>query len=112
MGNVVLRGDLKFQDGSTYSGALKSYKKQIPHGYGIFFFPEHGKTETIDGLDIPTIKYYSGNFKNGKKEGGGKFFLMDTILIVVSGKMINFMEKVFLKNGDQMRNLKVILKMI
>ena len=71
---LVLRGDLEFQNGAKYSGALKSPKKQIPHGYGIFFFPEHGKTETIDGLGIPTIKYYSGNFKNGKKEGGGKFF--------------------------------------
>ena len=33
---LVLRGDLKFSTGARYSGALKSYNKQIPHGYGIF----------------------------------------------------------------------------
>ena len=29
---LVLRGDLKFSTGARYSGALKSYNKQIPHG--------------------------------------------------------------------------------
>ena len=71
---LVLRGDLNFGNGAKYSGALKSYFKQIPHGYGIYFFPEHGKMEKIDGVDVAIIKYYSGNFKNGKKEGKGKFF--------------------------------------
>ena len=71
---LVLRGDLNFGNGAKYSGALKSYSKQIPHGYGIYFFPENGKMEKIDGVDVAIIKYYSGNFKNGKKEGKGKFF--------------------------------------
>ena len=70
---LVLRGDLSFKDGAKYSGALKSYKKQVPHGYGIFFYAEHGKKITYDGIELVTIKYYSGNFKNGKKEGKGKF---------------------------------------
>ena len=26
--------------GATYKGALKSQKQQIPHGYGIYFFPD------------------------------------------------------------------------
>ena len=46
---LVLRGDLKFGNGARYSGALKSYFKQIPHGYGIYFFPEHGQMKKIDG---------------------------------------------------------------
>jgi len=70
---LVLRGDLKFGNGARYSGALKSYFKQIPHGYGIYFFPEHGQMKKIDGIDLAVIKYYSGNFKNGKFHGKGTF---------------------------------------
>ena len=33
-----------------------------------------GEMEKIDGVDVAKIKYYSGNFKNGNKEGKGKFF--------------------------------------
>ena len=31
---LVLTGELSWPDGSTYKGALKSEKKQIPHGEG------------------------------------------------------------------------------
>ena len=66
---LVLRGNLSFGNGAKYSGALKSYKNQIPHGYGIYFFPEHGQMKKIDGIELAIIKYYSGNFKNEKFHG-------------------------------------------
>ena len=70
---LVLRGNLSFGNGAKYSGALKSYKNQIPHGYGIYFFPEHGQMKKIDGIELAIIKYYSGNFKNAKFHGQGSF---------------------------------------
>ena len=70
---LVLRGDLSFGDGTKYSGALKSYKKQIPHGYGIYFFPKHGEMYKEEGIELARIKYYSGNFRNGKFHGQGSF---------------------------------------
>ena len=35
---LVLRGDVSYDNGAKYSGALKSVKKQIPHGYDYIFF--------------------------------------------------------------------------
>jgi len=70
---LVLTGNLNWDNGATYKGALKSQKQQIPHGYGIYFFPEHGQMRNVLGIDLAIIKYYSGNFKNALFHGKGKF---------------------------------------
>ena len=70
---LVLRGDVSYDNGAKYSGALKSVNKQIPHGYGLYFFPEHGQMKKFDGIELAVIKYYSGNFKNGLFHGKGTF---------------------------------------
>ena len=38
---LVLRGDVSYDNGAKYSGALKSVNKQIPHGYGTHHFYTH-----------------------------------------------------------------------
>ena len=54
---LVLTSDVKYSDGSTYKGAIKSLKEPIPHGYGYFEYSD-GKT-------------YLGEWKNDEYHGQG-----------------------------------------
>lgn len=70
---LVLTGNLKWSNGATYRGALKSLKNIIPHGSGVYFFPESEQWTTIKGIRVHKIKSYVGEFKNGKFHGKGTF---------------------------------------
>ena len=54
---LVLRGDVSYDNGAKYSGALKSVNKRIPHGYGLYFFPEHGQMKKFDGNITQMAKF-------------------------------------------------------
>ncbi len=60
--DLVLRGDLTYDDGRKYSGAIKSAKQQIPHGHG-FMSLNDGKLNWT----------YIGEFKDGVYHGEGEF---------------------------------------
>ena len=71
---LVLTGTLNWDNGASYKGALKSKKKQIPHGYGIYFFPKAEQWIIMqDGTKVHKLKSYTGQFKNGKFHGKGTF---------------------------------------
>jgi hypothetical protein len=70
---LILRGTLTWENGASYKGALKSIKKQIPHGYGVYFFPKNEQWATVKGLKVHKIKSYIGEFKNGNFHGKGTF---------------------------------------
>ena len=79
---LVLTGTLSWPDGSNYRGALKSEKEKIPHGEGVYFFPEDEQWYEEEGVKMHRLKSYFGEFKNlfkyegefrnGKKNGKGK----------------------------------------
>ena len=65
--DVVLRAnDMKFDNGASYSGAIKDVLDSRPHGHGIYFYPDHLNEGVGD-------HYYSGNFKNAKFHGHGEY---------------------------------------
>ena len=74
--NLVLRAELKYDDGRIYKGAIKSVEQQVPHGDGFMYLsssdhdPEsisHGKKLTDNPWD------YVGEFKNGVFDGKGEY---------------------------------------
>jgi hypothetical protein len=71
---LILRGTLTWENGAKYTGALKSLKKQIPHGYGVYFFPKNQQWQIINGHKLHRLKSYSGEFKNGNFHGKGTFY--------------------------------------
>ena len=73
---LVLTGNLNWDNGATYKGALKSQKQQIPHGYGIYFFPESEQWLSLGDkkkTKLHKVKSYVGKFKDGHFHGKGNF---------------------------------------
>ena len=73
---LVLTGNLNWDNGATYKGALKSQKQQIPHGYGIYFFPESEQWLSLGDkkkTKLHKVKSYVGDFKDGHFHGKGNF---------------------------------------
>ena len=71
---LVLTGNLKWSNGATYRGALKSIKNKIPHGDGVYFFPENEQWYEKEGIKLHRGKSYFGKFKNGDFHGQGRFY--------------------------------------
>jgi Uncharacterized protein conserved in bacteria len=70
---LVLTGNLTWANGATYKGALKSLKNKIPHGAGVYFFPESEQWTEVGGTKVYKLKSYTGEFKNGVFNGKGTF---------------------------------------
>ena len=73
---LVLTGNLNWDNGATYKGALKSQKQQIPHGHGIYFFPESEQWLSLGDkkkTKLHKVKSYVGDFKDGYFHGKGNF---------------------------------------
>ena len=69
--DVVLRAnDMKFSNGASYSGAIKDVFDSRPHGFGIYFYPDHLDEGIGDHL-------YRGNFKDAKFHGHGEYVSKD-----------------------------------
>mgnify|MGYP001239469406 CR=1 FL=1 len=60
--SLILRGELKYDDGRIYSGAIKSAKEHVPHGHGFM---------RLNKADVSWN--YMGEFKDGIYEGQGEF---------------------------------------
>ena len=70
---LILTGTLSWPDGSNYRGAIKSEKEKVPHGEGVYFFPEDEQWYEEEGVKMHRLKSYFGEFKNGKFHGQGRF---------------------------------------
>ena len=70
---LILTGELSWPDGSNYKGALKSEKEKIPHGEGVYSFPDDEQWYEEEGVKLWRGKTYFGEFKNGKFNGQGRF---------------------------------------
>lgn len=73
---LVIRGELKYPDGTIYKGAIKSAEQQIPHGRGFMCLNRSdidvesgtfGKKLTDNPWD------YIGEFKDGVFDGQGEY---------------------------------------
>ena len=72
------KGAFIYKSGSKYEG---SFKNNVKDGNGVFYYKNGDK--------------YQGEFKNGAKAGKGVKFLQMVINMMVNGKKMNLMVKVF-----------------
>ena len=55
--DVVLRAnDMKFDNGASYSGAIKDVFDTSPHGFGTYFYPDCFENNAILLMDLEEME--------------------------------------------------------